>query len=159
MRLAAALWLCAAGWAHQYHASRTEADWNSQTKRVEMVASLHIDDVEAMLRADSGRHVELDKDKEAEGLVCGYVARRLELRGAGGEPFAMKCIGVKVLRHFVEVYVEAYSATGVAPKRMRNGILTERLADQMNQVDWKRDGRLAAAGLVFSAKKEWGDLP
>jgi hypothetical protein len=158
-RAAAALALAAAAAGHQYHASRTEAEWNSRTQRVELVASLHIDDLEELLRAETGRHIELDRDREAESLVCAYTARRIEFRGAAGEPFALRCVGIKVMRHFVEVYAEAYAAGGVVPKRMRNAILTERLADQVNQVLWRRGGAPAGPDLLFTRQKEWMDLP
>jgi len=131
MRLLLILGVCAAVGAHTFHYSKTEMNWNTAARTLEIVVTLHADDIEAQLRK-THRQLELDRDKEAEGLVCAYTAGALGLGGA-------RCIGMKVGKDSVEVYLEMGVAGG-PPARLTNRIFVEELGDRRNELGLKKDG-------------------
>jgi hypothetical protein len=137
--------------AHQFHYSRTEVNWNSSASAIEVVATLHADDIEAVLRQLHRRQIELDGDKDAEALVCAYIVRTLEFRGV-----RLRCLGMKVSVHFVDVFLEGGAAR--PPQSLRNRILTEEIADQRNDVELKRDGKLLGPRIQFNSLETERDL-
>lgn len=144
------LLLCASLEAHKFHYSRTEINWNSTAKTLEIIATLHADDIEAHLR-QSHAQLELDRDKQAEKLVCAYTIKALDL--AAIRP---RCIGIKVSRDYVDVYLEAPAAA--PPKTLTNRILIENLPDQRNDVELKRDGKLLGPRIQFNTSETRKDL-
>ena len=60
----AVLLLCTALGAHKFHYSKTELNWNTTNKSLEIIATLHAEDIETLLRLD------LDNPKQAEPQVC-----------------------------------------------------------------------------------------
>ncbi len=149
MRLLLLVGVCAAVGAHTFHYSRTEMNWNTAARTLEIVVTLHADDIEAQLRK-THRQLELDRDKEAEGLVCAYTAGALGLGGA-------RCIGIKVGKDSVEVYLEM-GVPGGPPARLTNRILVEELADQRNDVELKKDGRYVGPRIQFNSSETKKDL-
>lgn len=150
MRLAVLLSVCALLWAHTFHYSRTEMNWNTEAKTLEIIATLHADDVESQLRK-TRRQLELDRDKDAEPLVCAYVIGALDL--ASLKP---RCIGMKVSRDYVEVFLEAPVTT--PPKSLRNRILIEDFTDQRNDVELKKNGRFTGPRIQFNSSETRKDL-
>lgn len=142
MRRLLLLGVCAAMGAHTFHYSKTEINWNTAAKTLEIVATLHADDIEAFLRK-THRQLELDRDKQAEPLVCGYTMQALEMSGA-------RCIGIKVNRDYVDVFLEL-ALPGAPPARLTNRILIEDLADQRNDVELKKDGRYIGPRIQFNS--------
>lgn len=149
MRLLLLLGACAAVGAHTFHYSKTEMNWNTAARTLEVVVTLHADDIEAQLRK-THRQLELDRDKEAEGLVCAYTVRALELGGA-------RCIGMKVNRDYVDVFLEV-GLRGAPPGRLTNRILVDELADQRNDVELKKDGRYVGPRIQFNSSETKKDL-
>ncbi len=137
--------------AHKFHYSRTEVNWNSGASTIEVVTTLHADDIEAVLRQLHQRHIELDGDKDAEALVCSYAVRTLEFRGV-----RLRCLGMKVGVHFVDVFLEGAAAR--PPRSLRNRILTEEIAGQRNDVELKRDGKLLGPRIQFNSLETERDL-
>lgn len=150
MRLAAAVLLCASVEAHKSHYSRTEINWNTAAHTLEVVATLHADDIEALLRK-TRRQIELDRDKDAERLVCAYTIEALELPA-----IRLRCLGMKVSRDFVEVFLEAPVKN--PPRSLRNRILIEDLPDQRNDVELKKDGKFLGPRIQFNTSETRKDL-
>ena len=145
MRLAVLLLLCAQLEAHKFHYSRTEINWNSTAKTLEFIVTLHADDIEAHLR-QSHAQLELDRDKTAEPLVCAYTLKALDLNA-----MRARCLGMKVGRDFVDVFLEAPVES--PPSQLTNRILVEDLSDQRNDVELKRDGKLLGPRIQFNSSE------
>lgn len=150
MRLGLFLLLCVSLRAHKFHYSRTEINWNSAARTLEIIATLHADDIEAHLR-QSHAQLEIDRDKQAEKLVCAYTIKALDM--AALRP---RCIGMKVSRDYVDVYLEA--AANTPPKTLNNRILIESLPDQRNDVELKKDGKLLGPRIQFNTSETRKDL-
>ncbi|MFN0100572.1 MAG: DUF6702 family protein [Bryobacteraceae bacterium] len=145
MRLAAMLLMYASLEAHKFHYSKTEINWNTANKTLEIIATLHADDIEAFLRKTHAQ-LELDRDKQAESLVCAYTVQALDL--ADIRP---RCLGMKVSRDFIDVFLEA--GINTPPENLTNRILIEDLPDQRNDVELKRDGKLLGTRIQFNTSE------
>ena len=144
-RAAVALALGGALAAHQFHYSRTEINWNTQAKTLEIIVTLHADDIQAKLR-EKHPGLELDRDPQAEPLVCAYTLDALRL-----QPLKPRCLGIKVGREFLDVFLEAPVAA--PPASLTNTILTAELPDQRNDVELKKDGRLLGPRIQFNTSE------
>jgi hypothetical protein len=145
MRLAVLILWCVQLEAHKFHYSRTEINWNRTAKTLEFIVTLHADDIEAHLR-QSHAQLELDRDKVAESLVCTYTINALDLKA-----IRARCLGMKVGRDFVDVFLEASVKT--PPEQLQNRILIEELSDQRNDVELKRDGKLLGPRIQFNSSE------
>jgi hypothetical protein len=138
--------------AHQFHYSATEINWNANELTLEIIATLHADDIEALMKTRTGRSIELGSDSEA--LVCRYVSEVFAVRGT-----ALRCLGMKVGREFIDVYLEGKPGTGRPPRYLRNQILLRELSDQKNQVILKKDGKRVAVVMTFEDGDDWKIIP
>ena len=145
MRAALLLLLCMSLSAHKFHYSRTEINWNTTAGTLEIIATLHVDDIEARLRQTHAQ-LELDRDKTAESLVCAYTIQALDL-GA----LRPRCIGMKVSRDFVDVFIEA--SVKSPPDRLTNRIMVDEFTDQRNDVELRRDGKLLGPRIQFNSSE------
>ena len=148
MRPALLLLMCASLAAHKFHYSKTEINWNTTNKTIEIIATLHADDIEALLR-QTHVQLELDRDKKAESLVCAYTIKALSLKA--------RCLGVKVGRDYVDVFLEAPAKP--PPANLTNRILIENLPDQRNDVELKKDGKLIGPRIQFNTSEISKALP
>ena len=148
MRACMLLLICASLTAHKFHYSKTEINWNTTNKTIEIIATLHADDIEARLRQTHAQ-LELDRDKKAESLVCAYTIKALGLKA--------RCLGMKVSRDYVDVFLEA--PANPPPANLTNRILIENLPDQRNDVELKKDGKLIGPRIQFNTSEISKALP
>ena len=133
----AVLLLCTVLGAHKFHYSKTEINWNTTNKSLEIIATLHAEDIETLLRLD------LDNPKQAEPQVCAYTSKALNIKA--------RCIGIKISRDFIDVFLEAPAQA--PPANLTNKILIENLPDQRNDVELKRDGKLLGPRIQFNTSE------
>lgn len=147
-----------AGWtvafAHKFEFSTADVDWVSASSTVEIVLSLHTDDIEAYLRKTRQPELEIDRDKAAEALVCEYVLTVFEIRQT-----PLRCIGIKPGLHFTEVYLEGSPRNRNPPPYLRNEILAKQHPNQKNLVNLKQNNRPIGRSLEFTAAGGWKSLP
>jgi len=137
MRLSLLLLLCASLEAHKFHYSKTEINWNSTNNSLEIIATLHAEDIESLL------HLDLDNPKQSEPLICAYTAKALDITA--------RCIGVKLRRDFLDVFLEVPIKS--PPANFTNRILIEDIPDQRNDVELKRDGKLLGPRIQFNTSE------
>ena len=148
MRAYMLLLMCASMSAHKFHYSKTEINWNTTNKTIEIIATLHADDIEARLRQTHAQ-LELDRDKKAESIVCAYTIKALGLKA--------RCLGMKVSRDYIDVFLEAPVKS--PPDKLSNRILIEDLPDQRNDVELKKDGNLIGPRIQFNTSETGKALP
>ena len=130
--------------------SKTELNWNTAAKTLEIVATLHAVDIDARLRK-THKQIELDRDKESEPHLCAYTIQALDLA-----PLKPRRIGIKVSRDYVDVFLEAPVST--PPQSLHNRILIEDLSGQRNDVELKKDGRSTGPRIQFNTSETRKDL-
>ena len=138
--------------AHQFHFGHLDANWNSHSRALELVVRLHADDLEALLRKQQGRGLELDRDPEAERLACAYVLQTVAM-----DEVRFRCIGMEVTTHFATLFLEGRSAH--PPRRARFQSLSSAFPDQVNTLQRQVDGKAIGPTVPFLPSDSWKPLP
>lgn len=138
--------------AHQFHFGHLDANWNSHRLTLELTVRLHADDLEALLRQQQGRGLELDRDPQAERLACAYV-----LQTVAFDDVRFRCIGLEVSTHFATLFLEGPAAA--PPRRARFQSLSANFPDQINTVQVQQDGKAIGPAVPFLPANSWKPLP
>ena len=138
--------------AHQFHFGHLDANWNSHRRTLELTVRLHADDLEAVLRQQQGRGLELDRDPQAERLACAYV-----LQTVAFDDVRFRCIGLEVSTHFATLFLEGPAAA--PPRRARFQSLSANFPDQINTVQVQQDRKGIGPAVPFLPANSWKPLP
>ncbi len=152
MRLALAIAFTAAPlFAHGVHASLTSIQYVEESKSLEIVMVMSADDVQTLLRRDTGKDVEVDRG--AEKLVSAYLEKAFEIRAAKADAkIPVAWVGMEVSVQKITAYLEARVPDGPDGLRIRQDLLFELLADQLNILSVKRAaGKSRASEHLFAA--------
>jgi hypothetical protein len=125
---------------HGVHMSTATVDYQTSSKRLEVVIAMSADHLQEIVSQKSGRNVELDRTADAEKLARDYVMARFQLKDGAGSALPLKWVGWEIKGGNVNVYVEAAFAGGDGVK-LRNDLLIDWQRDQVNRVLSKRDGK------------------
>ena len=149
---------CAALWAtpartpaaaaHKYYTSLAQVEYNAEEKTVEVTLRVFADDLELALTRRAGREVSLDRTKDADRLVLAYLRDTFKIRNRDGEAKALKWVGMELRAGVAWLYVEAEMPEGLAGARLRDHVLFELFAEQVNTVSVRYQG--AKADLIFA---------
>jgi len=133
--------------AHKFYTSLALVEYNAETGAVEVALRVFADDLELALTRRAGRQVRLERTKEADRLVTEYLREKFELKNRAGETKELRLVGVEVEREVAWLYFEAEMPEGLAGARLRDQVLFELFAKQVNVVDFKWTG--GKSDLVF----------
>lgn len=131
--------------AHRYHTSVTRLEYNAEDHLVEITVQTFADDIEAAIKRRGARHVRLDS-KATHALVLEYLRSVFEIRN-GESSLELEWIGMELKGYTVWVYLQAKAPNGLSKTFLRNHLLFEVFADQVNIVNVIGDGRRAS--LIF----------
>lgn len=138
--------------AHKFHASLAEVEYNASMQRVEIALRLFTDDLEEAVGRMRGRRVRLGVTPDAERYVLAYVQSALELDDEAGAPLRLEWVGMEVRADEVWVYVKAASERGLSGMRLADHMFVELFDDQVNRVSVKEGNRKAT--LVFEGRND-----
>ncbi len=138
--------------AHQFHFGHLDANWNSHSRALELTIRLDADDLEALLRKQHGRSLELDRDPQAERLACAYVLQTVAI-----DEVRFRCIGMEVTTHFATIFLEGPAA--YPPRRARFQSLSSEFPDQVNTLQRQQDGKAIGPSVPFLPSESWKTLP
>ena len=141
-----------AAWAHGVHASLGTAQYSAASKSLEITIVLSADDLEALLRKQTGKQIEVDHG--AEKLIFAYLERCLALKSTRSA-LKLHWIGLEISAQKITAYMEAK----VAPEelnglRIRNDLLFDQLPDQVNMMSVRRD-KTNSSDHLFRTRGEW----
>jgi len=133
--------------AHKYYTSLAQAEYDAESKSMEVTLRVFADDLELALTRRAGLAVSLDRTKNADRLVLAYLRDTFEIRNRDGEAKALKWVGMELRAGVAWLYVEAEMPEGLSGARLRDHVLFELFAEQVNTVSVRYAG--ARADLVF----------
>ena len=133
--------------AHKFYTSLAQVEYNAETGTVEVALRVFADDLELALTRRAGRQVRLERTKDRDRLVVEYVREKFELKNRAGQTKELRLVGVEVEREVAWLYFEAEMPEGLAGARLRDQVLFELFAKQVNVVDFKWTG--GKSDLVF----------
>jgi len=110
----------------------------------------HTSSAELVQREDSVRvAIRVFADDLAEaGALLPYLEERFGLEDGRGRPIVLRCDGAVREGDVMVIRLRGRVPAGLAGARLRNGVLTDRFADQVNVVRAAYDGRTAT--LIFT---------
>lgn len=124
--------------AHPFHVSVAEAEWNAETRRLEVALRLAPEDLEAALSQRSDTKVRLEDSEQVDAMIVDYLNAHFSLRKTNEEeeprPLALKWIGKEVSTKSAWLYFEIDAPDGVAGLELRNDLLVDHEETQINTV-------------------------
>jgi len=130
---------------HPMHTSVAELVHQPATRSTLVTLRVFTDDLRAAVPSD--------RDSDAEA----YVRSHFELRDASGRPVPLRWAGASRSGDVIQLRFRADLQAGLAGVRVRNLILCERFADQVNIVRASSAGRTAS--LLFTRGDQAKALP
>jgi hypothetical protein len=128
--------------AHPFHTSVAEAEWNAETKRLEVALRVAADDFETALNAHSETRIRLDESDSADQAAQAYLKETFVIRRAKEEePLELKWSGKEVTPKAVWLYFEVEAPDGVEGYELSNRVLHETEETQINTLAIKLNGR------------------
>lgn len=138
--LAVALLACSAAVsAHQFHVAFTDLSFNARTGSIEVVHTLHTDDVDALLANLYQRQFDLSAPED-EAVLRQYVDKTFWIAAADGRRLPLHWVGVTVGPDTVVVYQEIEHTTLAQAVLVHDGLLSDFLADQANTMNVTENG-------------------
>ncbi|MFD1468364.1 DUF6702 family protein [Hymenobacter caeli] len=140
---------------HAYHASITELRYNAARQQLELATKVFTDDFEKGL--SEGRPVRVDlltAGPQGAILTADYLRRTLVLHTPAGAPLPLQFLGMQPEKDSYWLYSKVAvpgKATGV---QIRNAVLLDSFADQMNIVNLEANGKKASALLRQGHEQE-----
>jgi len=126
------------GYAHKFHASLTQLEFNQETGSAEVALRLFADDLENSLSKQAGTRITLDADQklvasEAMKYLSGYFQLKTP-----DKVFEAKWVGMEFDVHVVWVYLEIPIPKDQKDLQLVNSIFFDQFKDQVNTVTLKK---------------------
>ena len=127
--------------AHSIHSSTAEAEYNVQTKKLEVSLTVFVSDLELALIRQSEREMRIDKTPAAEfdAQIRVYLAKTFVVTDAAGKLAKMEWVGremdeasAKSGDPAVVLFFEVEMPEGVRGTTVRNAVFLDVFKDQMN---------------------------
>ena len=129
--------------AHSLHQSTAEAEYNAQTKKLEVSLTVFINDLELALIRHSERLMSLDKTPAAEldAQIQSYLAQTFVVTDAAGKVAKIEWVGremneeaAKSTDPAVTLFFEIPLAQGISNATIRHTVLCNLFEDQSNLI-------------------------
>lgn len=141
--------------AHRFHAGITDISMNPNTGNTEIVHTLMAHDIEAILENLYQRQFDLS-DPEDVLVFKKYFEKQFVISDQKGV-LPLKWVGLKVDPNSVIIFQELEQAALPEQINIRQAVLTDFLADQVNTLNMNKNGAIQT--FTFSRSKREIQLP
>jgi len=153
---AALLWCSAAAQAHNFHVGLTEISFNSRTGSTEVVHTYTAHDVEALLMNLYQRHFDLGLEED-QAVFRRYLEKQFRIT-VNGKPLPLQWVGLQANVDSIVVFQEIEKTGLPAGAVLLDGVLTDFLPQQVNNVNVSGPGR-PTASIAFNRDRREQPLP
>jgi hypothetical protein len=129
--------------AHKFHTSFAEADYDAETRSLQITLRTFPDDLDSAVRRRGGKRVSPDDKKAFGAQVFAYLQETFQVRTAKGEAAKLSWVGMDAGVDSAWLYFEAALPEGVEGARVRQQFLCDLYDDQINLVSVKSGGKRA----------------
>lgn len=152
--------------AHSLHQSTAEAEYNPETKKLEVSLTVFINDLETALIRQSEREMRLDKTPAAEfdAQIQSYLAKTFVVADAAGKTAKIEWVGRQLDEESkksgdptVTLFFEIALPDGLAGVTLRHAVFCDMFEDQVNLVLLLHSSQ--RVGMRFTAKGDSKSLP
>jgi hypothetical protein len=127
--------------AHKFHTSFAEADYDAETKSLQITLRTFPDDLERAIRRRGGGRVSPDDKKAFGAQVFAYLQETFQLKTPKGEAAKLTWVGMEAGADSAWLYFEAALPEGVEGARLSQQFLCDLYDDQINLVNVKSAGK------------------
>ncbi|MDT4968028.1 MAG: hypothetical protein QOJ64_2765 [Acidobacteriota bacterium] len=145
-----------AAYAHKFHVSFAEVDYNREEQSLQISLRTFPDDVENILSRRAGRRISLDRRKEVEPLLFAYLQETFRLENAEAGSVKLSWVGMESKVDSVWIYFEAKLGI-VKGLILRDRFLQDLFRDQVNKVSITGAGKKAS--MTFSPGDDFKPIP
>ena len=142
------------GLAHPLHTTLTRLSYDATTRTVNLTVRVFADD---FARAVTGRGGAAGHVAPSDAAMLRYVTARLALQRAAGAPITLRWCGMRRDGEALFLCLRATEQAPPAGARIRNALLSEMFADQVNIVQASYGG--ATRTLLFTPSDGTKALP
>jgi hypothetical protein len=135
--------------AHNFHAGITDVSFNARTGSTEVVHTFMAHDVEALLTNMYQRQFDLSAADDQE-VLRKYVEQQFALQDREHHRLPLRWVGMTADAQSVVIYQEAEQTPLAKTASIRDEVMTDFLADQVNTVNINEGG--AVRTLTFDGK-------
>ncbi len=153
---AALLWCSAAAQAHNFHVGLTEISFNPNSGSTEVVHTYTAHDVEALLMNLYQRHFDLGLEED-QAVFRRYLEKQFRIT-SNGKALPLQWVGLQANTGSIVVFQEIEKTVLPPGALLTDGVLTDFLPQQVNNVNVSAPGR-PAASLVFTRERREQPLP
>lgn len=142
---------------HPLHVSVCEIEYNADSKSLEIIQRIFLDDLETQIRADR-LQPELDITLPGDGLstdqlVESYLLRRLQFV-VNGKEAVYSYLGHEIEGDVILCYIEIEKVKKLKSLRVQSSILADTFEDQVNIVHVEVDRKLKSMKLTSKKREE-----
>ena len=127
---------------HAYHASITELRYNAAKQQLELATKVFTDDFERGLSEGRPAHVDLQTAGPTGALIAAeYLRRTLVLKTPVGALLPLQFLGMQPEKDSYWLYCKVPLTAPASGVQIRNAVLLDAFADQMNIVNTEANGK------------------
>jgi hypothetical protein len=126
--------------AHPFHVSVAEAEWNAETKRLEVAMRVAPEDLESALTNRAETKVKLEESEDVDQQITDYLNAHFTLRTPKAEddeeakPLELHWLGKEISTKSAWLYFEIEAPDGVAGLELTNSMFVQEEETQINTV-------------------------
>lgn len=142
--------------SHKFYVSVTEVEYNKETKSLQIISRIFIDDLEKLLQERYDRSVKLSMNKD-EGAVKPLISKYLNQKFSvevDGKNYPFKYLGKEYEKDMAVLYIEVPNVPEFTSVKIKNAILTDLFGDQKNLVHVEYKGETKSLILTGERDKE-----
>ena len=141
-----------AAFAHQFHVAYTDVSFNERSGSVEVVHTLHTDDVDALLANLYQRQFDLTVPED-EAVLRKYSEKQFWVAGADGKRLPLHWVGLTVGPETVVIYQEIADTPLNKAALIHHAVLSDFLADQTNTLNITENGAVRTLSFTRQAQE------
>jgi hypothetical protein len=142
--------------AHPIHTTMSELTLDASRRTVTVQVRMYADDFGATVARRTGARLAADGAPPADAALA-YLSHTLVLTDSAGRPLPLAWCGARRIGDAIVVCVRGTASAPLRPARLRNALLFDAFADQVNVVRVSSDGRTRT--LIFTRGDDARALP
>lgn len=141
--------LCLPAKAHKFYTSITDISYNEESKSIEIMIKLFVDDFEKAIEENYTQKLNLGKEKEIDdnnGLIKKYLKTHFEI-SIKDKDQELNYLGKETDRDYIWLYIEIPKVKSINDISIKNTLLTDVFPDQTNLINLETDSGIKSITL------------
>lgn len=140
--------------SHKFYVSVTEVEYNKETKSLQIISRIFIDDLEKLLQERYDHSVKLSMkgdEGDVKTLISKYLNQKFSVE-VNGKNYPFKYLGKEYDKDMAVLYIEVPNVPEFTLVKIKNAVLTDLFSDQKNLVHVEHKGETKS--LILTAERD-----